>query len=1228
MQPVCGGGSKNMRRCCHEAHIPGAQSLFLLAGGLVWSVLCGAPLTLRAEVNAPRFSPERGLYDAPVTVEIRSSTAGAAIRYTVDGSEPTRSRGMRYEGPLRVEGASGQAVVTLRAVAYTDAETSETNTSTYIFPDWVPSQPADPPGFPRRWGDAPAVDYGMDPEITSDPQYSRRLIEGLRDLPTVSLVTEVDYLFGSDGIYSNPLFHGEEWERPTSLEIIYPDDREDFQVNCGVRILGGASRQPVNTPKHSFRIAFRDIYGPGRLKVKLFPDSHVRIFDGFVLRADLHNSWLHIHRSQRVRGQNTRDQWSRDSQLALGHLSPHGYFVHLYINGLYWGLYNLHERPEADFHETYFGGTEEDYDVLNSGEAIDGDRRAWEDMMDLAEGGLRSNSRYREIQEILDVTNLADYMIFNIYAGMSDWPYHNWYAGRRREPGALFRFYVWDGERCLEHLDDDRTDVDAEDSPGRLYRRLRENAEFRLLFADRVHSHLFNGGALTPEAVLRRWMARATEINEAVVAESARWGDYRRDVHTYESGPYDLYTRDDHWLAQQDRIVKEIVPERTQVVLGQLKSTGLYPDQEAPVLSRQGGAIQPGQMLSMKLPQGATGTIYYTTDGSDPRVEFTGGVSPAAQVYAAPLTLTDTTVVKARTLGEEEWSAVTEAFFLLGVAPARLHITEIMYHPPAGGSYEFLELHNADSRPADLSGLQFTNGIAYTFPQDSVLEAGGYLVLVSDPSDFSDLYPDVPIEGVFGGSLDNAGEKVTLQDSGGATLISVDYDDDDFWPLGPDGFGFSLVLADTRTDPDDPRTWRASAEPGGSPGREDPEPLHGGVIIHEILTASTDPLEDAIELRNLTSRSVDIGGWYLSDSRNSESDLREYRIPDGTIIPAGGYKVFYEAQFNSQPGRAGSFALNSAGDDVYLASGDGGELTGYVFGYEFEGAEDQVSFGRHVTSVGKQVLTAMSRRTFGADEPETLEEFRTGTGAPNAYPAAGMVVINEIHYHPLGGNVEFLELVNRTEDELELYDRGTSRGWRISGIQDSRGDDFEFERGAIIPPWGYLIVTNFAPGDFRDIYGLPDDTPVEGPYSGGLDNSGERLRLLKPNPDASGSDDYIVVDDVRYNDTLPWPVRADGDGPSLEKVRASRFGDDPVEWRASRVVGGTPAALNTVGVPEDPQGGTSDGGGGGGGGCAASVSGSRPGDTAGGMLPYLLLVGVWLVLGARRRARSGKACAR
>src|SRR5688500_15780950 len=162
----------------------------------------------------------------------------------------------------------------------------------------------------------------------------------------------------------------------------------------------------------------------------------------------------------------------------MGQLSGQGHVVHLYINGLHWGLYTPTGRPSAPVAADGQGGQKEDYDALNSSEAIDRDRTAWEELHRRVNvPDIADPAKYALVKEYLDVENLIDYMIINIFGGNQDWDDHNWYAARKREPGAGYRFFNWDGERTLEDPNTNRTGVNQADKPSRLYGQLRANAD-------------------------------------------------------------------------------------------------------------------------------------------------------------------------------------------------------------------------------------------------------------------------------------------------------------------------------------------------------------------------------------------------------------------------------------------------------------------------------------------------------------------------------------------------------------------------------------------------------------------------------------------------------------------------------------------------------------------------------------------------------------------------------
>ncbi|MAG54974.1 MAG: hypothetical protein CMJ83_01655 [Planctomycetes bacterium] len=722
----------------------------------------GAPnaIGLAGLVADPAADPPRGFATNPIAVTLSSATPSATIRYTLDGSEPTLAAPI-YAGPITVSTTS-----VLRARAFLAGWVpSLTSTWTWIFAADVAQQPANPPGFPATWTGAPAADYEMDPEIVTSPLYAAVMNDALTSLPAVSIVTDPDHLFGPSGIYVNPQQEGVAWERPASVEWIYPDGTPGFQVACGLRIQGGASRLPTKSPKHSFRLLFKNEYGPSTLEYPWFEGSNVASFETVILRGHFGNSWIHWRHSERAIATFMRDQWIKDTHRAMGHASPHNNYAHLYVNGLYWGLYNPTERPSAPFLASHLGGDREDYDAIKAGAAVDGSTTAWNTAMSMANAGLSTPAAYAAIQQYVDVTNLADYMLLNHYGGNWDWDHHNWYAGRKREPGAGFRFYCWDSEHVIEDVNANELSQNANGNPSRIFTRLVANPEFVVHLGDRLHRHLFNDGALTPSAVQSRWQGLRAQIETAVVAESARWGDYRRDVHPWQVGPYQLYTKNTHWLTEQTRLASSYLPQRTAIVVQQYRSAGWYPAIDAPILSQHGGPIAASTPVTMSAPAGA---IWYTLDGTDPRLAG-GAVSPTALNYASALTFSASTTISIRARSGSTWSALTQASFTVeGITINEIlarNVNGIM--DPAGENEDWIELVNASPIAIDLSGYWLTDDLLnpqkWPLPAGTLLMPGETLLVWAD---------DDPGQGPYHATfkLATGGETVGLFLPDGVTL--------------------------------------------------------------------------------------------------------------------------------------------------------------------------------------------------------------------------------------------------------------------------------------------------------------------------------------------------------------------------------------------------------------------------------------------------------------------------
>jgi hypothetical protein len=603
----------------------------------------------------PVFSNERGFYENPFVLRISVGIPDAKIKYTFDGTDPRTSATAFSQfapalisiDPMDITHRDRAPGVVIRACAVKDnIIITKVATHTFLFLNKIRELSPDNQRPGNEWplpsgGDheQQSMDYGLDLNVLFDPRYCDDFDAALTSLPSLSMVLPLTNLFDPDsGIYVNALRHGRAWEKFTSLELLNPDGTPGFQVNAGVRIRGAWGRRGIN-PKHAFRLFFREEYGDDKLRYPLFGDEGVSEYDKVDLRCSQNYSWAFFGDDRNTL---LREVFSRDTQRDMGQPYTRSRFYHLYINGTYFGVYQTQERSEAAFGADYFGGSRDDYDVIKTEigddldvyeiEATDGNldayRRLWQqttrgfltDESYYAVQGLNPDgSRNPDFEKLVDLDNLIDYMLCSFYVGDTDGPVasngagpNNFYAVYNRKNPDGFKYFRHDAEHTLfnpvanvtrpqnigqhfEHF-----------NPKWLHQKLALHPEYRLRFADRVYKHCFNRGALTPNVARDRILARKKQIDLAIIAESARWGDAKLEPPR---------TKDDHWLPEVEKILDEFIPPRTEILLEQLEELNLYPEFNPPTFSVTSGIVSKGTIVRLYADAGET---YFTTDGNDP----------------------------------------------------------------------------------------------------------------------------------------------------------------------------------------------------------------------------------------------------------------------------------------------------------------------------------------------------------------------------------------------------------------------------------------------------------------------------------------------------------------------------------------------------------------------------------------------------------------------------------
>lgn len=687
------------------------QSNSEIANGFVGPVIC---------------SEGSRLFDDDFTVSLRCETPNALIRYTLDGSVPTEQNGELYTQSMGIRGTS-----VIRARAFGERlVASPVLIRSFLKTDDLVSQSSSPAGFPSAWNGL-AADYEMNPQIIESRE--RGIKSALTKLPIVSVVAPIESLFGVNGIYSQSLLRGGEWEIPGVMEFLPHQGEEGFQASCGLRITGEESRHP-GWKKHSFRLSFRSRYGMSVLKQPIFEtlevdganygtgslsgparellenegvlidethglqsrttgrfegvicgeygdregkylwtidqrginlardltpfptprghvvhsnlsstaslggeawftsedsvtinarsgrfgastgmsraewDATIRFWESLgynvnaipgqdrgsslVLRS-ASDSWLSPQVAVRSRAQYMRDQWTRRTALEMGRLAARGRFVHVCVNGLYWGIYNLLERPDDEFLAHQLGEAE-DYYVTIRGiggriETNGSGEEMWDEISQLASADLNQPAQFAAISKLVDIDDLIDYCLILMYAGAEDWALNdgnNLRAYYRRGRNAKLKFMIdradatfasgWKNDSVEFPLP--ISDFARQGSFAYLFQRLMKSEEFQNRFTARVKKLCGRDGVLGPAACEQRYRDLINEVEPVLVAELARWGD----VHADSSEALML-----GWQEQKKWTLENWFPNRTQILLDELKRCGLISENLAIQLPNQ-----------------------------------------------------------------------------------------------------------------------------------------------------------------------------------------------------------------------------------------------------------------------------------------------------------------------------------------------------------------------------------------------------------------------------------------------------------------------------------------------------------------------------------------------------------------------------------------------------------------------------------------------------------------
>lgn len=583
---------------------------------------------------------DSGIPASPPTVNVSlSAAAGAAIHITTNGANPTRYSEL-YPGTL---GANRTLIV--RATAAKEGWLpSPSVTRSFLFrEDILGTSPqgttptnhqgardannkltgllqgypetTEVSGYPLR--------YEMHPNVVRDKKNT--LLTELNAVPLISIVGPVADLLQleSGGIYPNsgkndnywpgragPDPRNKEWERACSFEFVKADKSSFVQSNGGLSMTGGSSLYQDVTRKHNMRIKFDATYGPDTLPYQLFTYFTGNSFRTIHVKNPTHDAWSQTEFGLYEQASYCDEGWIRSAQRAMGHENPRRRWVHLFLNGIYWGPYELTERVDSDYVRSHAGDPSgATYDVLkqrstsdppnnNNVAAIDGTTTAWDNLITLcndlgaAVGGTQ-DALYTQILGAMDVDNYIDYLLCYAYAEASgDWPANNFRIARRNDGGdKRFRFYVWDAEWAFqpsEYITNAALTISLNGYVTKLHSLLQNYSAYKQKFAERIRYHfheqpnLSGSGSLAYTAsgdrAVQLFQNEMAKFSPVLYCESARWGYLQKAVpYTYSDPtvqPGDVTKGD--WLRTTTYLVDTWLPQRRKLIFGHFAGRNLY----------------------------------------------------------------------------------------------------------------------------------------------------------------------------------------------------------------------------------------------------------------------------------------------------------------------------------------------------------------------------------------------------------------------------------------------------------------------------------------------------------------------------------------------------------------------------------------------------------------------------------------------------------------------------
>ena len=531
-------------------------------GGDTLEIMAPTPAKANAgAVSAPTFSAPSGFYGTDFALTL-SAGANTTIRYTTDGSDPlTSPTAQDYTSAITVKDRTNEPNIYSANVEDDNSATSISRGTGYKKPPFN----VDKATVVRA---AAKNADGTYSRVASQTYFiTSGSLSQYKNTTVVSLVTDPDNLFDPDkGIYvtgnqylqwkksgsydakksvwdtdnvCNYFSHGRDWEREASITV-FRDGKSIAEQNMGIRIKGASTR---NTSQKSFHLYARSDYGASKLECAVIPDNRdwqgnlIEKYDSISLRA--------VGEEGRLRDGFAQKLVADRADLATQAMTQCAVF----INGEYWGLYEMIEKLSDYFIETNYGIDKKDVAMIKNGELEEGKQEELDSFNSFCERysklDMSNDANYKAVCDFIDVDSFIDHYAAGLYLGTYDWPNRNCAMWRNTGEAiegnpysdGKWRFisfdydytmgktyadfggvegYAYDSFRHMESID--RTEKLA---PTNLFLNLLKNKDFRDKFAN-VYCDYANY-VLTPEKANAMADIYERDYTESLANTTVRW---------------------------------------------------------------------------------------------------------------------------------------------------------------------------------------------------------------------------------------------------------------------------------------------------------------------------------------------------------------------------------------------------------------------------------------------------------------------------------------------------------------------------------------------------------------------------------------------------------------------------------------------------------------------------------------------------------------------------------